>query len=264
MGDSGFKLVDNQNVVFADNIMVGQMTSPLSNNQIVLGVEKNQRGDIGPIAAKLASGPGIDVIFPSKQGDNLSFSINAETVSDEVLDKLGDKLTDTISDSLVNKVITELETNPNFAIKKAFKNVSFSDVVICDGLFSSSNIKTNSCGTEICRISITPENTNSMFLVFADIIASRREGTVVLALIQDNEDKPRSLGFGYSNGNPNCCKLTTAIHCAKKNPLLLSLRVGGMENGPVVVNGMSNGEKILGADVFSTISILEVTPQNNG
>ncbi|WP_213318993.1 virulence factor Pgp3 [Chlamydiifrater volucris] len=264
MGDSGFKLTESQNVVFADNIMVGQMTAPLSENQVILGTKLNQRGNSGPIAAKIVSGNGIDVAFPEGNGNNLSFSINADTISEDVLEKIGEKLTESISDSLVDKVIGELEINPNFAIKKAFKTWSFSDIVICDGLFSSSNIKTSSGGTEVCKISITPENSNSVFLFFANIIASRREGTVILSLMQDDEEQPRSFGFGYSNGNPNCCCLNTALYSAKKNPLNLSLRIGGMESGPVVINGMSNGERILGTPVYSTISVLEVTPQKNG
>ncbi|WP_213319167.1 virulence factor Pgp3 [Chlamydiifrater volucris] len=264
MGDSGFKLTNSQNVVFADNIMVGQMNAPLSENQIILGTGSDQRGNTGPIAAKIVNGSGIDVNFPSGNENNLSFSINADTMSEEVLDKVGEKLTDSISDSLVDKVIGELEIRPNFAIKKAFKTVSFSDVVICDGLFSSSNMKTGVGGTEVCNISVTPENSNSMFLVFVNLVASRREGTVVLSLTKDDEECPRSIGFGYSNGNPNCCCLNTVVYSEKKNPLNLKLRVGGMESGPVVINGMSNGERILGMSVSSTISILEVTPQRNG
>ncbi|WP_213358404.1 virulence factor Pgp3 [Chlamydiifrater phoenicopteri] len=265
MGDSGFKLSESQNVVFADNIMVGQMKKPLSKNQIILGQDAlDQRTTSGPIAAKLIDGAGIKINFPQQNEGDLSFDINAETIKDDVIDKIGDKLTDSISNSLVDKVIGELESNPNFAIKKAFKTYSFSDIVLCDGLFSSSNIKTDSCGTEVCKITITPENVNSAFLVFTNIIASRREGTIVLSLTRSGDDFPKSFGFGYSNGNPNCCQLNTVIYSERKNPITLSLRVGGMDSGPVIINGMSNGDKILGTSVSSTISILEVTPQNNG
>lgn len=266
MGDSGFKLITSgsqqQNTVFADNIQLGNMSKGLSKDEIIIGAESL------PQTATLTGADGVSIKINHNNNttpnqSTINVSLDANSIPSTVIDKIGDQLTDKIADSLVDKVIVELESDPVFSINKAFNSYSFSNIVRCDGLFTASNINTRVGGSELCKITITPENDKASFMLFLNLVASRREGVIISSIFQDNLEVPLAVGFGYSNGSPNNCHLSCSFSAKSKNPITLSVRVGGMESGPVIINGLSNGEKILGIPTFSSISVLEVTPGGN-
>ncbi|EPP35491.1 virulence plasmid protein pGP3-D [Chlamydia ibidis] len=270
MGNSGFYLNNQQNCVFADNIKLGQMTSPLGKDQLILGTDNT------PTIATIQGSEGIKVtITPPAQVEKtggqpttINLSVDSEKISETVLGQIGkdliDGVVDQITDSLKQQIIQEIISNQELGISKAFKSYSIQDSIRCDGLFTKQNINTIYGGTEIGLFTITPDNTNSMILVNADIIASRMEGTVVLALVKNGDTAPCAISYGYSSGSPNVCTLKTAIPTIGKQPLTFSLRVGGMDSGVVWINALANGDKILGMPATSNVSFLEVKPQTNG
>lgn len=264
MGNSGFYLKDTQNCVFADNIKLGQMTDVLQDQQIILGTSTT------PVAAKFQAKDGIkvDITNNNNQGTTIDVSVDSDALSGTILDKIQDGLMDEIvqnvTDSLIQEVIDRITSDPILSITKAFKHFSISDKIQCNGLFTRYNINTLDGGTEIGKFTITPDNTNSMFLVFADIVASRMEGTVVLSLVKEGDTEPCAISYGYSSGVPNLCSLRTAIANTGSSPVTFSLRVGGMDSGIVWVNALANGDSILGTSATSNISFLEVKQQSDG
>ncbi|WP_375794016.1 virulence factor Pgp3 (plasmid) [Chlamydia sp. 12-01] len=264
MGNSGFYLNDNQNCVFADNIKVGQMQNPLQDKQLILGTNST------PTAAKLNAKDGlkVDITNTTGQDTTIDLSIDPNALSKLILDQIQKELVDAIikdiTNSLIQEVIDKIVSDPTLALTKAFKNFSLSEKIQCNGLFTKSNIGTLLGGTEIGKFTITPDNTDSMFLISADIIASRMEGNVVLALVKDGDSAPCAVSYGYSSGIPNVCSLRTAISNSGTTPVTFSLRVGGMESGVVWINALANGDSILGETTTSNISFLEVKQQTNG
>ncbi|ANG66613.1 virulence factor Pgp3 [Chlamydia gallinacea] len=264
MGNSGFYLNDNQNCVFADNIKLGQMTDVLKDQQIIIGTSTT------PVAAKFQATDGIkvDITNSNNQDATINVSIDpnemTETILDKIQDELMDEIVQNVTNSLVQEVIDKITSDPTLSITKAFKHFSLSNKIQCNGLFTKYNIDTLDGGTEIGKFTITPDNTNSMFLVFADIIASRMEGTVVLSLVREGDTKPCAISYGYSSGVPNLCSLRTAIANTGSSPVTFSLRVGGMDSGVVWVNALANGESILGISATSNVSFLEVKQQSDG
>ncbi|WP_041468116.1 virulence factor Pgp3 [Chlamydia felis] len=264
MGNSGFCLCNTQNCVFADNIKIGQMTSPLQNQQLLIGTDST------PVAAKITAKEGLKVEIQTKTGQDASIdlSIDPKALSDLILGQIQEGLIDAIikniTSSLVQDVIDMIVSDPTLHLKNAFKNFPISEKIQCNGLFTKSNIGTLVGGTEIGKFTITPENTNSTFLISADIIASRMEGNVVLALVKEGDTAPCAISYGYSSGIPNVCSLRTSVSNSGATPVTFSLRVGGMESGVVWVNALANGDSILGTTTVSNISFLEVKQQTNG
>ncbi|AFS44587.1 virulence factor Pgp3 [Chlamydia psittaci] len=264
MGNSGFYLNDTQNCVFADNIKLGQMANPLQDQQLILGTTST------PTAATLKAKDGlkIDISNTNSQSATIDFSIDADALSKLILDQIQTGLVDAIikdiTNSLIQEVIDRIISDKNLALTKAFKNFSLSEKIQCNGLFTKSNIGTLLGGTEIGKFTITPDNVNSMFLISADIIASRMEGNVVLALVREGDSSPCAISYGYSSGIPNVCSLRTAVNNTGTDPVTFSLRVGGMDSGVVWVNALANGDSILGTTATSNISFLEVKQQTNG
>ncbi|SYX09476.1 Proteins P-6/P-7,Chlamydia virulence protein PGP3-D (plasmid) [Chlamydia poikilotherma] len=264
MGNSGFYLNNNQNCVFADNIKVGQMQSPLQDQQLILGTTST------PTAAKIIAKEGlkVDITTTNNTDTSIDLSVDPDALSKLILDRIQKELVDAIieniTNSLIQEVIDKIVSDPTLALTKAFKNFSISDKIQCNGLFTKTNISTLLGGTEIGKFTITPDNTDSMFLISADIIASRMEGNVVLALVREGDSGPCAISYGYSSGIPNVCSLRTAVSNSGTTPVTFSLRVGGMESGVVWVNALANGDSILGTTTTSNISFLEVKQQTNG
>lgn len=263
MGNSGFYLYNTENCVFADNIKVGQMTEPLKDQQIILGTTST------PVAAKMTASDGISLTVSNNSSTNASITIglDAEKAYQLILEKLGDQIldgiADTIVDSTVQDILDKIKTDPSLGLLKAFNNFPITNKIQCNGLFTPSNIETLLGGTEIGKFTVTPKSSGSMFLVSADIIASRMEGGVVLALVREGDSKPCAISYGYSSGIPNLCSLRTSITNTGLTPTTYSLRVGGLESGVVWVNALSNGNDILGIINTSNVSFLEVIPQTN-
>ncbi|WP_348664171.1 virulence factor Pgp3 [Chlamydia vaughanii] len=267
MGNSGFYLDNNQNCVFADNIKLGQMQNALQNEEIIIGTTST------PVAAKIKGSDGLTVTVntatvPAGSTPSVDLSVDKDVLAGVILDKiqtgLVDEIIKNITGSLIQEVIDRIISDPTLALTKAFKNFSISEKIQCNGLFTKYNIGTLFGGTEIGQFTITPDNPNSMFLISADIIASRMEGTVVLALVRNGDTAPCAVSYGYSSGTPNVCSLKAAISNPGTGPVTFSLRVGGMESGVVWVNALANGDPILETTTTSNISFLEVKQQING
>ncbi|AAX51165.1 virulence factor Pgp3 [Chlamydia trachomatis] len=263
MGNSGFYLYNTENCVFADNIKVGQMTEPLKDQQIILGTTST------PVAAKMTASDGISLTVSNNSSTNASITIglDAEKAYQLILEKLGDQILDGIADTIVDNtvqdILDKIKTDPSLGLLKAFNNFPITNKIQCNGLFTPSSIETLLGGTEIGKFTVTPKSSGSMFLVSADIIASRMEGGVVLALVREGDSKPCAISYGYSSGVPNLCSLRTSITNTGLTPTTYSLRVGGLESGVVWVNALSNGNDILGITNTSNVSFLEVIPQTN-
>lgn len=265
MGNSGFYLKDEQNCVFADNIRLGQMTEELKNQQIIIGTSTT------PTVTTLSSSDNGIIIAQDTTTNpaTIQFSLDTETVSKAVLESITDdfiqEIVDNITQDLIDEVVKQVETNPVFtSFSRAFKSFEITESIQCNGLFTPDNIETLDGGTEIAKFTITPDNANSAFLINADIIASRMEGAVVLALVKEGETSPCAISYGFSSGLPNLCSLSTTVKNITPTPTTFSLRIGGMESGVVWVNAMPNGNKILNTKSVSKISVLEVIPQTNG
>ncbi|MEB2816282.1 virulence factor, partial [Chlamydia suis] len=88
MGNSGFYLYNTNNCVFADNIKVGQMTEPLTDQQIILGTTTT------PVAAKITASEGISLTIKNSQQNDASVNIglDAEKAYQIILDKLGNQI----------------------------------------------------------------------------------------------------------------------------------------------------------------------------
>uniref|UniRef100_UPI0003349029 Virulence plasmid protein pGP3-D n=1 Tax=Chlamydia trachomatis TaxID=813 RepID=UPI0003349029 len=201
--------------------------------------------------------------------DNIKVGQMTEPLKDQQI-ILGTKSTPvaakmTASDGISLTVSNNSSTNASITIGllKAFNNFPITNKIQCNGLFTPSNIETLLGGTEIGKFTVTPKSSGSMFLVSADIIASRMEGGVVLALVREGDSKPCAISYGYSSGVPNLCSLRTSITNTGLTPTTYSLRVGGLESGVVWVNALSNGNDILGITNTSNVSFLEVIPQTN-
>ena len=263
MGNSGFYLHNTSNCVFADNIKVGQMTEPLTDQQIILGTSTT------PVAAKITASEGISLTITNNAQANSSVNIglDAEKAYQLILDKLGDQIFDGITGSIVESavqdIIDKITSDPSLGLLKAFYNFQITGKIQCNGLFTSSNVTTLLGGTEIGRFTVTPRSSGSMFLVSADIIASRMEGGAVLALVKEGDTQPCAISYGYSSGVPNLCSLKTCVTNSGSTPTTYSLRIGGLESGVVWVNALSNGNDILGITNTSNVSFLEVIPQKN-
>ncbi|ESN89818.1 virulence plasmid protein pGP3-D (plasmid) [Chlamydia suis MD56] len=263
MGNSGFYLHNTSNCVFADNIKVGQMTEPLTDQQIILGTKTT------PVAATITASEGISLTITNSQQNNASVNIglDAEKAYQTILDKLGDQIFDGITGSIVDgaaqEILDKITSDPSLGLLKAFNNFRITEKIQCNGLFTPSNIMTLVGGTEIGKFTVTPRSSGSMFLVSADIIASRMEGGVVLALVKEGDSQPCAISYGYSSGVPNLCSLKACVTNSGLTPATYSLRVGGLESGVVWVNALSNGNDILGITNTSNISFLEVIPQTN-
>ncbi|EPP36078.1 virulence factor Pgp3 [Chlamydia avium] len=264
MGNSGFYLNNTQNCVFADNIKLGQMTDVLRDKQIILGTSTT------PVAATFQATNGIkfDITNTDNQNATINVSLDPDQISDAILGSIQNELiseiVENLTNSLVQDVTDKITSDPTLSITKAFKHFSISEKIQCNGLFTKYNINTLDGGTEIGKFTITPDNINSMFLVFVDIIASRMEGTVVLSLVKEGDTQPCAISYGYSSGVPNLCSLKTAVANVGSSPVTFSLRVGGMDSGIVWVNALANGDSILGTSATSNISFLEVKQQSDG
>lgn len=267
MGNSGFYLQDTQNTIFADNIRLGQMTTSLKKDEIIIGT------DTTPTVTKFSGDKGI-VVTTDLTTTPLSttFSLDMEAVIKEVSDKILNQIEDelvkdiikNITQSLIEEVIKQIQIDPSFSYSRAFKEINISDSIQCNGLFTKENIISLDGGTEIAQFSVTPDNANSMFLICANIIATRMEGTVALALVKEGDESPCAISYGYSAGYPNVISLRATVPNTTTIPVRFSLRAGGMDSGVVWINAMPNGEKILGIETVSKITILEVKPQTNG
>lgn len=267
MGNSGFYLQDTQNTIFADNIRLGQMTTVLKKDEVIIGT------DTTPTVTKFSGDKGIVITTDSTiTPSSTTFSLDMEAVIKEVTDKILTQIEDelvkdiikNITQSLIEEVIKKIHIDPSFSYSRAFKDVNITNKIQCNGLFTKENIGNLDGGTEIASFSVTPDNANSMFLICADIIATRMEGTVALALVKEGDLSPCSISYGYSAGYPNIISLRATVGNKTTAPVKFSLRAGGMDSGVVWVNAMPNGEKILGVDAVSKITILEVKPQTNG
>lgn len=262
MGNSGFYLYNTSNCVFADNIKIGQMTEPLKDQQIILGTTTT------PVAAKITASEGISLTVTNTQSDaSVSIGLDAEKAYQLILDKLGDQIfngiTESIVDGAVQDILDKITSDSSLGLLKAFNNFQITDKIQCNGLFTSSNVATLLGGTEIGRFTVTPKSSGSMFLVSADVIASRMEGGIVLALVKEGDKQPCAISYGYSSGVPNLCSLKTCVTNSGLIPSTYSLRVGGLESGVVWINALSNGNDILGVKNTSNVSFLEVIPQTN-
>ncbi|SPN74181.1 Proteins P-6/P-7,Chlamydia virulence protein PGP3-D (plasmid) [Chlamydia serpentis] len=267
MGNSGFYLQDTQNTIFADNIRLGQMTTVLKKDEIIIGTDST------PTVTKFSGDKGIVVATDSTTTPSkTTFSLDMESVIKEVTSKILDQIEDelvkdiikNITQSLIEEVIKQIQIDPSFSFSRAFKDISISESIQCNGLFTKENIRNLDGGTEIAEFSVTPDNSNSMFLICANIIATRMEGTVALALVKEGDKSPCAISYGYSAGYPNVISLRATVSNATTTPVKFSLRAGGVDSGIVWVNAMPNGEKILGVETVSKITILEVKPQTNG
>lgn len=258
MGNSGFYLYNKSNCVFADNIRVGQMTQPLTDRQIILGTSTT------PVAAEITASKGISLTVTNNQQDNASVNIglDAEQAYQLILDELGDKILDgvagTITDGVTQDILDQITSDPSLGLLRSFRNFPITSKIQCNGLFTPSNVQTLLGGTEIGQFTVTPKSSGSMFLVSADIIASRMEGGIVLALVKEGDSQPLAISYGYSSGVPNLCSLRTTVSNSGITPATYSLRVGGLESGVVWVNALSNGNDILGITNTSNVSFLEV------
>lgn len=103
MGNSGFYLHNTSNCVFADNIKVGQMTAPLTDQQIILGTQTT------PVAAKITASDGISLkITTSQQDASVNIGLDAEKAYQTILDKLGEQIFDGITGSIVDGAAQEI------------------------------------------------------------------------------------------------------------------------------------------------------------
>ncbi|UBV32530.1 virulence factor Pgp3 [Chlamydia pecorum] len=264
MGNSGFYLNNNQNCVFADNIRLGQMTNELQDKQIIIGTPTT------PTVTSLSSSNNGIIINQNTATTpaTIEFSLDtpkiAQAVLESVTNDIMQEIVSNLSQELIEDVLEKIDTDSSFSFSRAFKAIEIKDCIQCNGLFTSENIGNLLGGTEIAKFTVTPENANSAFLIDANIIASRMEGAVVLALVKEGNSSPSAISYGFSSGLPNVCSLKAVIENTTTTPATFSLRIGGMESGVVWVNAMPNGNKILNAETTSTISVLEVIPQTNG
>ncbi|ANH79179.1 virulence factor Pgp3 [Candidatus Chlamydia sanziniae] len=264
MGNSGFYLQDTQNSVFADNIRLGQMTTILKKDEIIIGT------DALPTVTKFSGSDGITITTDSNSTLPMTtkFSLDMDIISKAVLEKIIDELVSdivkNITQSLIEEILQRIHTDPIFSFSRAFKTIEINKSIQCNGLFTKENVNTLVGGTEIATFSVVPENPNSMFIICADIVVSRMEGTVVSALVKEGDTKPNAISYGYSAGYPNVCSLRTTVPNITTAPVNFSLRIGGMDSGVVWVNAMPNGDKILDTNTISKIIVLEVIPQTNG
>lgn len=223
MGNSGFFNDGTESIVFADNIQLA------------------------------GTGPTVSPMF-SKDGQLMIGSQTAPHVKMGTLKGTGGIIVNNSSGEIV------LNFDPKFAdpsvISTVFQSASVSDVIECNSVFTESNINNITSGTEILKLSVTPAYANSVFLITAYVIASRREGNIGLSLIKEGEATPLAFSVGYSSGYPNLCMLFYMLPLAQVATNNLSIRIGGVDSGPVVVNGMPNKNKLL-SDTLSSCFIVQ-------
>lgn len=260
MGNSGFYLENQENCVFADNIKIGQMTAPLKENQLILGTTTT------PNAAQLSVSPGLKLQIADSTTQpvikDINFSIDKDEISDLITDSMKDNITEeilnNIKDQLIKDILDQLNKNPSQSLSKAFSYFEITEKYQCNGLFTEENVNTLLAGTEILEFSFKPKSTSSHVIVTADILASRLEGNIVLALVKNGDSVPCAISYGYSSGLPNLCQLRTVVENVDGSDMAFSLRVGGLDSGVVWVNALANGDSILNIGSKSIVTLLEV------
>lgn len=222
MGNSGFYNNGVDSVVYADNInFSGTSTSPsiTKDGQLLIGSSEAPNIRVGSI-----TGEGGIVVTNSPGGINLSFN-----------------------PSLANPEL----------IARDIKLVKTNAILTCSSIFTAKNINTVTSGTQILQITVTPTNPVITLVIEANVLISRREGQFGLSLVQEGKDTPLSFSVGFSSGYPNMCTLKYFLTTGNINPVTLSLRVGGINSGPVVVNGMPNGCPLLSDNLESFLMVTE-------
>lgn len=265
MGNSGFYLENQENCVFADNIKVGQMNTALKENQLILGTSTT------PQAAQLSVSDGLKLQIQDSTTTppikDINLSIDKDKISDIITDSMAEDITDeimnNIKDQLIKDIIDQLNKNPSQSLSKAFSYIEITKKHQCNGLFTEENVQTVLAGTEIQEFSFTPKSTSSYVVITADILASRLEGNVVLALVKKGDNAPCAISYGYSSGIPNLCRLRAVVDNINGSELHFSLRVGGLDSGVVWVNALANGDSILNTDSKSIVTCLEVEKKQN-
>lgn len=262
MGNSGFCLENQENCVFADNIKLGQMTTPLKDKQIIVGTSTT------PKAAKFTTSEGLGVEITDVAGENTSninISLDKDKLSELITEDLKQDITDNIvndlKDELIKDILDQIQKDPTQPLSVGFQSTEITGKHQCNGIFTNENINTLLGGTEVIKFTFTPQSTTSSILVTIDVIASRMEGDVVLALVKEGDDKPCAISYNYSSGLPNMCQLRTVISNTNKQELKFSLRVGGLNSGVVWVNAASNGDDILNTETKSIITCMELNKQ---
>lgn len=265
MGNSGFYLENQENCVFADNIKVGQMTTPLKENQLILGTTST------PKAAKISVSNGLSLQItdtadtPSIKDINLSLKKDdiSDLIGDDMKDKITEEILNDIKDQLIKDILDQLNKDPAQSISKAFSCIEITEKYQCNGLFTEENVNTLLAGTEIQRFSFKPKSSFSQIIVTANILASRLEGNIVLALVKEGDTSPCAISYGYSPSLPNICQLRAVIENSSGTEMNFSLRVGGLDSGVVWVNAFPNGDSILNTESKSIITLLEVEKEKN-
>lgn len=228
MGNSGFFNDGSQTIVYADNIDLGGSgtgSSPMftTDGQLMIGSTTTPHVKVATL-----SGSGGVVVTNGAGAINLSFD-----------PKLADP-------SVISTV---------------FQANSISDVIECTSIFNSSNIDNIASGDEVLKLSVTPSYANSVLTITSYIIASRREGNIGVSLVQAGVATPLCFSLGYSAGYPNLCTLFYVLPVTEIKKIDLSIRVGGIDSGPVVINGLPNKTKLLSKTLTSYCVIQESVKQ---
>lgn len=222
MGNSGFYNNGVDSVVYADNInFTGTSTEPsvTKDGQLLIGSTQAPNVRVGSI-----TGDSGIVVTNSPGGINLSFDL--------------------------------AQANPELTAR-SIKMVSTNSILTCASVFTAKNINTVSSGTQVLQITVTPSSVAITLVIEANVLISRREGQFGLSLVQEGKETPLTFSVGFSSGYPNVCSLKYFLTPTSIEPVTLSLRVGGINSGPVVLNGMPNGCPLLSDSLESFLMVTE-------
>ena len=222
MGNSGFYNNGTSSVVYADNInFSGTSTNPsiTQDGQLLIGSTEAPNVRVGSITGS----SGI-VVTNSSGAINLSFDPS--------------------------------QANPEL-IARNVQLVTTTSITTCSSIFTANNVNNVSSGTQILQITATPSNPTITLVIEANVLVSRREGQIGLSLVQEGKNTPLAFSVGFSAGYPNMCTLKYFLTTGSITPVNLSLRVGGINSGPVVVNGMPNGCPLLSDSLESYLMVTE-------